>query len=176
MGAKCTIAVAPGRPIEGFVRDSETKQPIASAIVTAAALSGSELTIDGLIATETDAEGHYRLLGLPKEGATGHKLAVYPPFDRPYFATRRIEAPARPGLEPLKFDIHLKSGIWITGTLTDLATAKPVAAAIDYFPMLSNDHAKDYPNFNPNITASVGIKTRYKTDTRWSLPHRRTSR
>ena len=45
-----------------------------------------------------------------------------------------------------------------------MVTGKPVAAAVDYFPLLTNGHAKDYPNFDPNITASVGIKTRYKTD------------
>jgi len=163
-GASCTIAVEPARPIEGFVRDAQTNQPIPGAVVTAAALSGSTLMIDGSILTETDAHGHYRLIGLPKEGAQGHKLAVYPPFDRPYFVTRRIEAPARPGFEPLKLDIALKSGTWITGKVTDAVTGKPVAAAVDYFPLLSNGHAKDYPNFDPNITASVGIKTRYKTD------------
>jgi beta-lactamase regulating signal transducer with metallopeptidase domain/protocatechuate 3,4-dioxygenase beta subunit len=163
-GAECTIAVEPTRPIEGVLRDAETGEPIPGAVVTAAALSGSELVVDGLIATETDAQGRYRLVGLPKEGGKGHKLAVYPPLDRPYFMTRRIEAPAAPGLEPLKFDIALRRGLWITGKVIDVATGKPVAAAVDYFPFLSNPHAKDYPNFDPNVTASVGIKTRYKTD------------
>jgi beta-lactamase regulating signal transducer with metallopeptidase domain len=163
-GAKCTIAVAPTRPIEGFVRDSETREPIPGAIVTAASLSGSRLTIDGSISTETDAQGHFRLLGLPKEGAQGHKLAVYPPLDRPYFVTRGIGLPASPGFEPVKFNIALKRGIWITGAVTDMVTALPVVASIDYFPLLTNGHAKDYPNFDPNITASVAIKTRYKTD------------
>ena len=64
----------------------------------------------------------------------------------------------------MKFDIALKRGIWITGKVTDVVTGKPVAAAVDYFPMLTNGHAKDYPNFDPNITMSIGIKTRYKTD------------
>jgi beta-lactamase regulating signal transducer with metallopeptidase domain len=162
-GATCTIPVEPTRPIEGFIRDAETKQPIPGAIVTAAALSGSSLTIEGLVSTETDAQGHYRLVGLPKEGTQGHKLSVYPPFDRPYFVTRRVEAPSLPGYEPLKFDIALKSAIWITGTVTDIATGKPVAAAVDYFPMLTNNHAKDYPNFNPN-QMSIAVQTRYKTD------------
>ena len=163
-GANCTIAVEPTRPIEGTVRDIETGEPIPGAVVTAASLSGSELMIDGLISTETDARGHYRLLGLPKEGAKGHKLAVYPPLDRPYFITRRIEVAASPGIAPAKLDIALKRGLWITGKVTDVTTGRPVPAAIDYFPLLSNANAKDYPNFDPNVTASMGIKTRYKTD------------
>ena len=68
-----------------------------------------------------------------------------------------------PGIQPVSFDIALKSAVWITGKVTDLATGKPAAAVVDYFPMLSNTHAKDYPNFNPNRT-SIAINTRYKTD------------
>ncbi len=164
-GATCTIAVETSRPIEGFVRDAQTNQPIAGATVTAAILSGTELVIDGLISTETDAQGHYRLTGLPKEGATGHKLAVYPPVDRPYFITSQIEAPPAPGYEPSKLDVKLKSGIWITGQVTESVTGKPVAtAAVDYFPLRTNSRAESYPNFNAVITQSIGIKTRYKTD------------
>ncbi len=163
-GATCTIAVEPTRPIEGFVRDARTRQPIPGAVVTAAALSGSTLTIEGAISTETDAQGHYRLIGLPKEGAQGHKLSVYPPLDLPYFITSRMEAPAKPGLEPVQFDIDLKRGIWITGKVSDAATGKPVAAAVDYFPFLTNVHARDYPNFDPNIAVSLSINTRYRTD------------
>jgi beta-lactamase regulating signal transducer with metallopeptidase domain len=163
-GARCTIAVEPTRPIDGTVRDAETGAPIPGATVTAAALSGSELMLDGLISAETDSWGRYRLVGLPKEGVKGHKLAVYPPLDRPYFITRRIEAPARPGLDPVEFNIALRRGIWITGKVTDVATGKSVSAAVDYFPFLANAHARDYPNFDPDITASLAIKTRYKTD------------
>ncbi len=163
-GADCTIVVETTRPIEGIVHDAETNEPIPGAVVTAAALSGSTLSIDGSITTETDAHGQYRLLGLPKEGATGHKLSVYPPLNRPYFITRHIQVPAKPGFEPLKFDIALKRGIWITGKVTDLRSGKPVPAAVDYFPFLSNTHAKDYPNFDPNTSMSIAIKKRYQTD------------
>jgi beta-lactamase regulating signal transducer with metallopeptidase domain len=163
-GANCTIVVEPTRPIEGVVCDTETHEPIPGVIVTAAVLSGSRLAIDGAIAIRTDARGRYRLVGLPKEGREGHTLAVYPPFDQPYFVTRRIPAPASPGLDPLTFDIALRRGIWISGKVTDVLTGKPVAAAVDYFPLLSNRHAKDYPSFDPNIISSIAIKKRYRTD------------
>ena len=162
-GATCTIAVEPTRAIEGFVRDADTNAPIPGAVVTAAALSGSLASIDGSIMTETDAQGHYRLIGLPKEGGTGHKLTIYPPLDQPYFITERLEAPAKPGFDPVNFDVALKRGLWITGRVTDVVTGKPVEAAVDYFPWLTNVHAKDYRNFDPNIT-SLEVKTRYKTD------------
>ena len=56
--------------------------------------------IDGSISTETDSQGRYRLVGLPKEGATATSLAVYPPLDRPYFMTDDIAVPATPGSNP----------------------------------------------------------------------------
>jgi hypothetical protein len=162
-GASCTIAVEPTRPIEGFVRDAATGQPIAGATLTAASLSGSTFTVEGWVSTETDVRGHYRLVGLPKESSQGHRLSVYPPLDRPYFITPRLEAPAIAGYEPVKFDIALKVGMWITGKVTDIATGKGVPASVNYFPMLTNAHARDYPNFDPSVM-SIAIKTRYRTD------------
>ncbi len=164
-GALCTVAVEPTRPIEGFVRDIETNEPIPGAVVTAHKRSGSNFGIDGLIRTETDAQGRYRLVGLPKEGAGGHELAVYPPIDRPYFVTDKIAVPASPGFDTVKCDIALRRGTWVTGKVTDVKTGKPVKnALVDYFPMLSNERAKDYPNFDPAITGSVAVKTHYRTD------------
>jgi len=164
-GAECTVAVEPTRPIEGVVRDIETKKPIAGASVTAHRLSGSRFGIDGLIRIETDAQGHYRLVGLPKEGSVGHQVAVHPPIDQPYFMTDDITVPPSPGLEPVHHDISLRRAIWVTGKVTDLRTGQPVAnALVDYFPMLSNERAKDYPNFDPKISGSVAVNTRYRAD------------
>ena len=65
----------------------------------------------------------------------------------------------------MKRDIALRRGTWASGKVTDIKTGKPVAnALIDYFPMLSNEHAKDYPNFDPAISGSVAVKTNYRTD------------
>ncbi len=164
-GAECTVAVEPTRPIEGVVRDIETKKPIARASVTAHRLSGSRFGIDGLIRTETDAQGRYRLVGLPKEGPVGHQLAVHPPIDQPYFMTDDIDVPPSPGLDPVHLDISLRRAAWLTGKVSDLRTGRPVAnALVDYFPMLSNERAKEYPNFDPTISGSVAVSTRYRTD------------
>jgi beta-lactamase regulating signal transducer with metallopeptidase domain len=161
-GADCTIVVPSSRPIEGIVRDLETKEPIPGATVTAAQVAGSTLNIEGQITARTDADGRYRLVGLPK--ANGHKVSVYPPLDRPYFITQYIEVPAGPGLDPVPFDIELRRGIWITGRVLNARTSEPVAASVDYFPLLANEHAKDYRNFRGEISWSIDIKTRYRTD------------
>ena len=120
-GADCTLVVEPGRPIEGVVSDAGTKEPIPGATVTGEMLAGSTWSVEGMVTAVTDAKGHYRLVGLPK--GNGHRLIVYPPLDRPYFITDRLEVKAGPGLEPVRFDIALKRGLWITGKVSDATTA-----------------------------------------------------
>ena len=161
-GASPTIVVEPGRPIEGIVRDADTKTPIAGAIVTAMQLAGSRLSIEGLLSTVSDAQGHYRLVGLPK--GDGHKLSVYPPLDQPYFITERLNVAAGPGLGPVRFDIALHKGIWIAGRVTDAETGRPVQAAIHYYPYLANKHAEGFPNFRANSISFYWTASRYRAD------------
>ncbi|WP_165226824.1 M56 family metallopeptidase [Aquisphaera insulae] len=164
-GARDAIPVEPSRPIEGVVRDLETKEPIPGAVVTAHRLSGEGGNVDGLIRTTTDPGGRYRLVGLPKSGKDGHQLAVYPPLDRPYFVTGDLSVPVTPGLAPVRFDIALKHATWAEGTVRDARTGKPIEGAfLDYFPMVSNERAKDYPNFDSQTSGSVAIKSVYRAD------------
>jgi beta-lactamase regulating signal transducer with metallopeptidase domain/protocatechuate 3,4-dioxygenase beta subunit len=161
-GASPTIVVEPARPIEGVVFDADSKAPISGAIVTAAQLAGSPMGIEGLIATRTDAQGKYRLAGLPK--GDGHELGVYPSLDQPYFITDSLKVTAGPGLDPVRFDIALHRGIWITGRVTDAQTGGPAQAAIHYYPYLVNQHAPPFPNFQPNTIMPNWTGDRYRTD------------
>ena len=161
-GADGTIVVEPSQPVEGVVRDADTKAPIAGAIVTAAQLAGFLSDIEGLISSVTDVDGHYSLIGLPKR--SGHKLSVYPPLDRPYFITGFVKIPAERGLETIAFDINLKRGIWITGRVKDMQTGAPIQAAVHYYPFLSNALAEGYPNFRANSTSLYWTGNRYRTD------------
>jgi hypothetical protein len=161
-GAEATIVAEPGRVIEGFVRDARSNAPLAGAIVTAQQLGGTLLSIEGLINTVTDASGHYQLIGLPK--GSGHKLAVYPALDQPYFITEFLEVTAGPGFGPVRFDIALPRGIWIAGRVTDAKTGRPVQAAIHYFPFLSNANAESFPNFRAGSISLYWTGSRYRTD------------
>jgi RNA polymerase sigma factor (sigma-70 family) len=162
-GASPTIVVEPGRPIEGVVLDADTKAPITGAIVTAEQRAGSPMVIEGLIATRTDAQGRYRLAGLPNKG-DGHKLSVYPSLEQPYFITDSLKVPAGPGLEPVQFDIALHRGVWITGRVTDTQTGRPVEAAVHYYPYLANQRAQAFPNFRSNTITANWTGHRYRTD------------
>jgi beta-lactamase regulating signal transducer with metallopeptidase domain/protocatechuate 3,4-dioxygenase beta subunit len=161
-GASPTIVAEPGRPIEGVVRDADTQAPIPGAVVTAMNRSGSIMSIEGLITASTDAEGRYRLIGLPK--GDGHVLSVYPSLDQPYFVTDFLKVPAGPGIEPVRFDVALHRGVWIDGRVTDAKTGQPVRAAIHYYPYLANTHARTFPNFRTNSISANWTGYRYHTD------------
>jgi len=161
-GANCTIVVEPTRLIEGVVRDIVTNQPIPGSIVTARRIDKANGLVPGEIMTRTDAEGRYRLVGLPKAKAPA--VAVYPPLDQPYFLDEFLEVPVSPGYEPVRFNTTLRRGQWITGRVFNIRDNKPVAAMVDYFPMLTNNHAKNHPNFDPEVMSSSPNNNRYRTD------------
>ncbi|MEX0679502.1 MAG: hypothetical protein WD063_20680 [Pirellulales bacterium] len=144
-GANFQFSAEPSQPIEGVVRDARSKQPLPGVRVVADRLAGTNL--NGVYATETlsDAEGRYRLDGMPK--GEGNGILAIPGDDQPYFM-REIEVPTAPGFEPVKFDIELHRGIWITGRLSEKDTAAPIQARMHYLPWPDNPHIKDLPEFN----------------------------
>jgi beta-lactamase regulating signal transducer with metallopeptidase domain/protocatechuate 3,4-dioxygenase beta subunit len=161
-GANPTIVVEPSRAIEGVIRDAKTKAPIPNATVMANQLAGSLMSLGDAITAVTDSEGRYRLIGLPK--GDGHKLAVHPPLDQPYFVTEHLAVSAPDGLGPVKFDIDLRRGLWITGRVTDAKTGEPVQAAIHYFPFLTNKNAEGFANFIPGSLSLHWTGNRHRTD------------
>ena len=162
-GTDCTIAVEPTRIIEGTVRDVESGAPIPGALVTARRLDAGNYVSNGDVIARADDQGRYRLVGLPKCKAPA--VAVFPPLDRPYLVNDFLEVPVTDGYDPVTFDIPLRRARWITGRVFDLRSNKPVRAAVDYFPLLTNPRAKDYPNFDPNVaSSSPGQAGRYLTD------------
>ncbi len=69
-------AAAPTKPIEGDIRDKDTGRPIAGVRLHAAVFDERSLIpAEGIEAT-TDAQGHYRLSGLPR--APAYRLFVEP--------------------------------------------------------------------------------------------------
>ncbi len=93
----------------------------------------------------SDANGHYRLIGLPN--GKGNQLLLSPGDDQPYLK-RQVEVPASPGFEPIKFDIALHRGLWITGRATNKVTGHPVAARLYYLPFRDNPFScAVYPEF-----------------------------
>ena len=69
-------SVAPGKPIEGIVRDKDSGQPIAGLKLEGMVFEEHSLVPAPGIEARTDAQGHYRLTGLPR--APAYRLFVEP--------------------------------------------------------------------------------------------------
>jgi hypothetical protein len=148
-GANFRHAAAPTKPIVGVVRDKDTKKPLAGVTVRghSRAITASRLDLRGLdmMRTTSDAQGRYRLVGMPK--GEGYKIVAIPRDDQPYLVTS-ADVPDTPGLGPVTVDLEFKRGVWIEGKITDKVTGKAVKASVEYYSMYSNPNLqRDYPGF-----------------------------
>jgi RNA polymerase sigma factor (sigma-70 family) len=175
-GARFEHVAGPTRPIEGFVRDQDTGKPLAGMMVRGEHTLGNPIVY---VHSITNADGHYRLVGLPR-GREGNILAV-PPCDFPVHGSRKAELkvprdeelpylPARVTIAetqrtgPVQLDIKMKRGVWVTGRAIDRATGKPVRAEIHYFAYLDSPTLKAFagsrlPVQNYHFTRKDGIFT-----------------
>ena len=134
-GEDFTYQAAPTKPIVGTVRDAVTGKPLAGVHL--------ELSRHNFVVTQTDAEGTFRLVGMPKQTVPNEKesirnrLVAVPSVDQPYF-DNWVDIPQTAGPEPVRLDIKLRRGLWITGRVTEKVTGKGVSARVNYFPYRSN--------------------------------------
>jgi RNA polymerase sigma factor (sigma-70 family) len=138
----------PARPIVGVVRDRDTKKPLAGVSVQTYKLANHPLHyMDGqeIERATTDAQGRYRLAGMPK--GAGNKLRLVPPGDLPYLAVV-TEVHDSPGLDPVTVDFELKRGVWVEGRMTDKVTGKPLRGLAEYFPLFDNPNVSAYPDYS----------------------------
>jgi hypothetical protein len=109
----------------------------------------------GIEAT-TDAQGHYRLTGLPKGPA--YRLFLEPGDGLPYpTATFRVPA-GSPALEPVKFDITLKRGFLVRGRVTDKATGMPVFGYVNSYAFADNPHLDEFTGYRSSYESYAPIK------------------
>jgi RNA polymerase sigma factor (sigma-70 family) len=134
-GPTFDLILGPSKPIAGTVRDRRTGKPVAGIIVEEATGQRDRAT--------TDAEGHYRLVGVPKN-SRGYFVSAGGGKGVPYFDVTKLDIPDTPGWEPLAVDFEMERGVEITGRLTDRATGKPVRGNVHYFTPPTNPNLKDY--------------------------------
>jgi RNA polymerase sigma factor (sigma-70 family) len=148
-GANFRYAAGPTKPIIGVVRDKDTRQPLANITVRSDRVVGQRFRIGyDIVENTTDAEGRYRLAGMPK--GAGNRILVMPGGDQPYLVSAR-DVPDTLGLDPTTVDIELKRGVWITGKLTDKVTGHPLQGLVQYFTFYSNPNLSDYEGFAGSI-------------------------
>ncbi len=155
----------PGRPVEGTIRDARTNQPLAGVEVQSDQFAGSDFVGTGDLKTTTDAQGRFRLVGLPKGAATRSsrsRMTISP------ISCRKLFVADPPGIAPVSVEIGLHRGIFIEGKVTEKATGQPVPKAwLQYFPFLDNTFAQATPEFasNVSVAASSSFQGRYQSKT-----------
>jgi RNA polymerase sigma factor (sigma-70 family) len=150
------FATKPTQPIEGVVRDKDTGQPLAGLTLQAAIVEQRSLGPAPGVETMTDAQGRYRLTGLPK--APAYRIFVKPGAGKPYL-NATLEATANsPGLEPIPFDIAMKRGILVRGRVTDKVTGRPVVGHVTAYTFRDNPHVGEFPGYDSSSPLFVPIK------------------
>ena len=141
---------SPTKPVVGDVRDIETKAPIAGAWIGATLASAREnFPRDGVEAT-ADADGRFRLAGLPPVEATDrYVLFVRAPEGSPYPDARFEVRADSSALDPVPFDIELRRGTVVRGRVFDKATGESVPSSVNYYALAENPHVPDFPGFGP---------------------------
>jgi beta-lactamase regulating signal transducer with metallopeptidase domain len=147
-GATFTFSAEPARTIEGIVKDAKTGELLPDVSVESKTMTSYPYGKYRVLKTTTDKNGRFRLIGMPK-GAE-NELWVAPNDRQPYFM-RDVDVPDPVGLGPIRMEIELHRGIWITGRVTDGATGAPVPTVrMLYIPFLTNEYAQRTPEFPPH--------------------------
>jgi RNA polymerase sigma factor (sigma-70 family) len=134
----------PTKPITGIVRDKDTGSPLTGVSVKSYKLANNPIHGLEFLETKTDAQGRYRLTGMPK--GKGNKILFEAPEDQPYLMVHAV-VPDTDGLDPVTVDFEMKRGVWIEGQVTDKATGKLVPCHVEYFALFGNPNLKDHPGY-----------------------------
>jgi RNA polymerase sigma factor (sigma-70 family) len=155
-GADFQHAAAPCKPIVGVVRDRDTKKPLAGVTIRSYTMATRPHYLTEVVRTTTDAQGRYRLTGMPR--GRGNRILAVSGEDQPYPA-RAEDVPDRPGLDPVTVDVELRRGVWIEGKIIDKATGRPLRASVEYFSRFNNPNLRDYPGFDGAMRPFEGVRT-----------------
>ena len=150
------FSVAPGKPIEGIVRDRDSGRPIAGLKLQGMVFEERSFVPAPGVEATTDARGHYRLTGLPR--APAYRLFVEPGGGKPYLnATFRV-AGDTPAFDPVTYDFALKRGIVLRGKVTDKATGQPVSGFVNVYTFEDNPHIDEFPGYRSSYPPHVLVQ------------------
>lgn len=140
-GSDFRHAAAPTKPVVGVVRDKDTKAPLPGVVIRSESIATRPMFGTEFLETTTDAQGRYRLSGMPK--GQGNSIRIYPARDQPYLIGLETVPDSR-GLDPVTLDVELKRGLWIEGRLTDKDSGTPLRSVISYFAQPGNPNINEY--------------------------------
>jgi RNA polymerase sigma factor (sigma-70 family) len=146
-----TLVAEVGREVSGVVTDRDTGRPVAGCHLDAfAGRSGGEAAV-------SDAEGRYRLSGLPKNDKTT-AILVRPPAGQDYLC-QYVRPGDAAGLAPVRLDVRLAKGAVVTGRVVDKRSGKGVSAVFVTFRLLPNNSFSASPEQRSAAAMSVIPRT-----------------
>src|SRR5262249_9521255 len=131
------------------------------AVYSSTFAGGNDISFMALT-TPTDAQGRFRLLGLPK--GQGNRLILVTKDDQPYFM-QEDDVPDTPGIGPISIEVTLHRSICTEGRGTEGARGEPVAKGVmRSLPFRENTFAQAVPEFRTSgrIDGSL-YHNRYQT-------------
>jgi RNA polymerase sigma factor (sigma-70 family) len=135
-----TFVAEAGKTISGMVKDAASGKPLPGCRLYAHTGFG-----DG-IAVFSDADGQYRIEGVPKN-AQGYGVSVAPPQGQG-FLNRNVSAADTEGFTPIRLDVELTKGVVVTGRVVDKQTGKGVQAGVRFAPLPDNKFFGSRPGFD----------------------------
>jgi RNA polymerase sigma factor (sigma-70 family) len=143
-------AARPTQVVTGVVRDRKTGKPVANVGITGTVAYG---WWENSAFTRTDAEGRYRLVGLPK--SPDCRLTYrHADASTEYLGLVRT-VPEADGLAPVTLDVEMVRGTVVTGRVTDKETEKPVAGRVRYVPLKGNKELAKLPGADIHLNGSL---------------------
>jgi RNA polymerase sigma factor (sigma-70 family) len=145
----------PSQLVTGTVTDKATGRPLAGVGVNGWVEVGWG---QDNAHTTTDAQGRYRLVGLPK---VPQRQVTFFAADTgaPYLNAGYVVADV-PGVQPITFDVGLVRGAAISGRITDKVTGKPIKdAGICYNPLAGNPFYDKTPGSSSHSFSGIACNT-----------------
>jgi RNA polymerase sigma factor (sigma-70 family) len=151
VGATFDYIASPTKPIAGVVRLKGSSKPVVGAIVRAAD-AGTHTDVTA----RTDAEGRFRLDGVPK--GEFYQIGVNPRQGIDPFLGRWEIIDDTEGLKPIEAAIEVPPGVIVTGRLVDKATGRTVPPAdVEYTKAPDNVATGDARAFSRLADAAFGL-------------------
>src|SRR5262249_31330872 len=139
-GPTFALGARPTQVAPGVVRGKKTGKPLANVGVSGHLKGG---WWENGVYAKTDAEGCYKLVGLPK--APGCTVTFFHADKEMAFLGITKPVPEAEGLTPIAVDIDMVRGVVITGRVTDKETGKPVPGSVRYVPLAGNKEVGKLP-------------------------------
>jgi RNA polymerase sigma factor (sigma-70 family) len=148
-GPRFELTVAPGRVIEGVIRDRDSGRPVGGANVHSWTIG----------MTTSDGQGRFRIPGQPKRP---DNIIDVTTDGQPYIKVDKTVGDP-PGMGPIPVDITLKRGVWVEGQVRNRADGRPVRAIVQYYPTRDNPHLKECPDAS-FLDNNVSDEAEFSTD------------